>query len=78
MFSTVEQFSNLSRHNVEGMEGLLANFSAVLAEFKRKPHRRFVEQRPAANWPQPHLAQRPQPHLTRQPDGATRHRGERG
>ena len=30
MFSTVEQFSNLSRHNVEGMEGLLANFSAVL------------------------------------------------
>ena len=38
MFSTVEQFSNLSRHNVEGMEGLLANFSAVLDDFKRKPY----------------------------------------
>ena len=38
MFSTVEQFSNLSRHNVEGMEGLLANFSAVLKDFMRKPY----------------------------------------
>ena len=38
MFSTVEQFSNLSRHNVEGMEGLLANFSAVLEDFKKKPY----------------------------------------
>ena len=38
MFSTVEQFSNLSRHNVEGMEGLLANFGAVLDDFKKKPY----------------------------------------
>ena len=38
MFSTVDQFAFLSKHNVEGMEILLSNFRAVLAEFKAKPY----------------------------------------
>jgi dynein heavy chain len=38
MFSTVEQFSTLSKHNLEGMDGLMANFFNIVADFKRKPY----------------------------------------
>ena len=38
MFSTVEQFTTLSKHNLEGMDGLMSNFFGIVAEFKRKPY----------------------------------------
>ena len=38
MFSTVEQFSVLATHNVEGMEGLMNSFRQIVDEFKRKPY----------------------------------------
>ena len=38
MFTTVEQFTVLSKHNLEGMDGLMANFFGIVAEFKRKPY----------------------------------------
>ena len=38
MFSTVEQFTVLSKHNLEGMDGLMSNFFGIVAEFKRKPY----------------------------------------
>ena len=37
MFSTVEQFSVLATHNVEGMEGLMNSFRQIVDEFTRKP-----------------------------------------
>jgi dynein heavy chain len=41
LFTTVDQFSTLSNHNLEGMEGLMANFFAMVADFKRKPYDLF-------------------------------------
>ena len=38
MFSTVEQFTVLSKHNLEGMDGLMSNFFGIVADFKRKPY----------------------------------------
>jgi dynein heavy chain len=38
MFNTVEQFSVLSKHNLEGMDGLMSNFFSIVADFKRKPY----------------------------------------
>ena len=38
MFSTVQQFSALARHNLEGMEGLMTNFWSIVGDFKRKPY----------------------------------------
>ena len=38
MFNTVEQFSVLSKHNLEGMDGLMSNFFGIVADFKRKPY----------------------------------------
>ena len=37
MFSTIDQFSNLANHNVEGMQTLLTNFDTVLGNLKGKP-----------------------------------------
>ena len=37
MFSTVEQFSGLSKHNLEGMDNLMGNFFNIVSDFKRKP-----------------------------------------
>jgi len=38
MFTTVEQFTALARHNLEGMDGLMTNFWAIVVDFKRKPY----------------------------------------
>ena len=38
MFTTVEQFTVLSKHNLEGMDGLMSNFFSIVADFKRKPY----------------------------------------
>mmetsp|Transcript_24997 Transcript_24997/g.74250 ORF Transcript_24997/g.74250 Transcript_24997/m.74250 type:complete len:4444 (+) Transcript_24997:3-13334(+) len=38
MFSTVEQFTTLSDKKLEGLEGLMASFFALVADFKRKPY----------------------------------------
>ena len=41
LFTTVDQFTTLSNHNLEGMEGLMANFFTMVGEFKRKPYDLF-------------------------------------
>jgi dynein heavy chain len=41
LFTTVDQFSNLAKHDLEGMEGLMANFFTMVADFKRKPYDLF-------------------------------------
>ncbi len=38
MFTTVHQFTSLSLHQVEGMEGLIQRFFDILADLKRKPY----------------------------------------
>ena len=38
MFSTVEQFSNLAAHKVEGMEGLMKQFTSIIDDMRRKPY----------------------------------------
>ena len=38
MFSTIQQFSTLAKHNIEGMDSLIKNFFAIVEEFKRKPY----------------------------------------
>ncbi|KAL3914211.1 MAG: hypothetical protein SGPRY_007703, partial [Prymnesium sp.] len=38
MFTTVEQFTNLAAHRVEGMESLMATFRAIVDDFRRKPY----------------------------------------
>ena len=41
LFTTVAQFTNLAKHDLEGMEGLMANFFHMVADFKRKPYDLF-------------------------------------
>ena len=38
MFSTIQQFSTLAKHNIEGMDSLIKNFFAIVEDFKRKPY----------------------------------------
>ena len=38
MFTTVEQFANLSGHRVEGMEALMKTFQSIVDDFRRKPY----------------------------------------
>ncbi len=38
MFTTVNQFTSLSLHKVEGMEGLIQRFFDILTDLKRKPY----------------------------------------
>lgn len=38
MFTTIQQFSALALHNVEGMEILIHRFFDIMIEFKRKPY----------------------------------------
>ena len=41
LFTTVDQFTNLAKHDLEGMEALMANFFNMVADFKRKPYDLF-------------------------------------
>ena len=41
LFTTVDQFTTLSNHNLEGMENLMQNFFQMVSEFKRKPYDLF-------------------------------------
>jgi len=41
LFTTVDQFTNLAKHDLEGMEGLMQNFFHMVADFKRKPYDLF-------------------------------------
>ena len=38
MFSTIQQFTMLAKHNIEGMDSLIKNFFGIVDEFKRKPY----------------------------------------
>ena len=38
MFKTVEQFSTLANHRVEGMESMMKTFTGIVDDFKRKPY----------------------------------------
>jgi dynein heavy chain len=38
MFSTIQQFTMLAKHNIEGMDSLIENFFKIVDEFKRKPY----------------------------------------
>eukprot|EP01028_Stygiella_incarcerata_P006636 TRINITY_DN270_c0_g1_i1.p1 TRINITY_DN270_c0_g1~~TRINITY_DN270_c0_g1_i1.p1 ORF type:complete len:4523 (-),score=1222.92 TRINITY_DN270_c0_g1_i1:192-13760(-) len=38
VFSTVEQFGALSRHNIDGMETLISRFDEVVDELRKKPY----------------------------------------
>tara|TARA_B100000513_G_scaffold78983_3_gene32132 strand:+ start:690 stop:1031 length:342 start_codon:yes stop_codon:yes gene_type:complete len=38
LFSTVEQFAALAKHNFEGLESLLDAFFSLVDNFKRKPY----------------------------------------
>ena len=41
LFTTVDQFTVLAKHNLEGMDGLMNNFFAMVSDFKRKPYDLF-------------------------------------
>ena len=41
LFTTVDQFSRLAKHDLDGMEGLMGNFFSMVADFKRKPYDLF-------------------------------------
>eukprot|EP00327_Prymnesium_parvum_P015479 CAMPEP_0113272674 /NCGR_PEP_ID=MMETSP0008_2-20120614/23450_1 /TAXON_ID=97485 /ORGANISM="Prymnesium parvum" /LENGTH=4484 /DNA_ID=CAMNT_0000122153 /DNA_START=48 /DNA_END=13502 /DNA_ORIENTATION=+ /assembly_acc=CAM_ASM_000153 len=41
LFTTVDQFTVLAKHNLEGMDGLMNNFFAMVTDFKRKPYDLF-------------------------------------
>ena len=65
MFSTVEQFSVLATHNVEGMEGLMNSFRQIVDEFKRKPYELLDYQKGQVTPPPPPPhRQYPRPPLT--------------
>ena len=38
MFSTIDQFSNLATHKIEGMEGLIESFWGIVNELRVKPY----------------------------------------
>ena len=38
MFSTIQQFSTLAKHNIEGMDSLIKNFFTIVDDFRRKPY----------------------------------------
>jgi dynein heavy chain, axonemal len=38
MFSTIDQFTALSRNRLEGMEGLVAHFATIVRDFRYKRH----------------------------------------
>eukprot|EP00741_Cyanophora_paradoxa_P017811 tig00021017_g17202.t1 len=38
MFSTIQQFSSLAQHSVEGMDALIKNFFTIVDDFKKKPY----------------------------------------
>ena len=64
MFSTVEQFSVLATHNVEGMEGLMNSFRQIVDEFKRKPYELLDYQKGQVTTPPPPSAEYPLPLTT--------------
>jgi hypothetical protein len=72
MFSTVEQFTVLSKHNLEGMDGLMSNFFGIVADFKRKPYELLdfsMNQAPSANPnPNPNPNPSPNPNLNPSPN----------
>lgn len=41
LFTTVDQFTVLAKHNLEGMDGLMNNFFSMVTDFKRKPYDLF-------------------------------------
>ena len=61
MFSTVEQFSVLATHNVEGMEGLMNSFRQIVDEFKRKPYELLDYQKGQVAPPPPPPHRQPPP-----------------
>uniref|UniRef100_A0A7S0HBM9 Uncharacterized protein n=1 Tax=Hanusia phi TaxID=3032 RepID=A0A7S0HBM9_9CRYP len=38
MFTTIQQFSTLANHEIEGMDNLIKSFIQIVDEFKRKPY----------------------------------------
>jgi len=38
MFTTIQQFSSLANHEIEGMDNLIKSFIQIVDEFKRKPY----------------------------------------
>ncbi|GBG28853.1 Dynein heavy chain 5, axonemal [Hondaea fermentalgiana] len=38
MFSTIHQFNSLASHNLEGMEGLIAQFNRIVHDFRSRQH----------------------------------------
>ena len=38
MFSTIDQFTSLSRNKLEGMEGIVKQFDSIVAGFRAKKH----------------------------------------
>ena len=71
MFSTVEQFSVLATHNVEGMEGLMNSFRQIVDEFKRKPYELLDYQKGQVTPPPPPPHRQYPPPLTSPPSSLT-------
>ena len=38
MFTTIQQFSSLAQHEIEGMDNLIKSFIQIVEDFKRKPY----------------------------------------